>query len=244
MQGNETANDCLSGIGRHPKKRGIFVPMAVGVLDGNLGFADTSETGDGLGLGERRGVGGLQGAVQGSQNIFTAGEIDVSRVGDVPGGKEVGLTLPGTHRLDLAESRFRGLGLPGEQAKEILIALGGIETVAGDSGHRGRDVLCGQVSEKDRDEPGVHSAWTVDIFANKMSLPQGFPVYPRFFVTHDTFMIGLRTDHEDKVGMLDLRIHPEGPAFRRMGVVLVDNRVDTVSPKTVGEGKDAVGLFG
>ncbi len=73
-------------FGPDPPDEGVVGLVAVGVFEGQLGFADAAQAGDGLGEGGR--LAGGEGFLEGVQEVFPPGKVGVAEVGEVPDGGE------------------------------------------------------------------------------------------------------------------------------------------------------------
>jgi hypothetical protein len=68
----------------HPPHEVVFCGVAIGVLDGQLGFAHPAQAGDGLGEGDV--LAGGEGRAEGGQKVSPPGKVGVAAVGEVPDG--------------------------------------------------------------------------------------------------------------------------------------------------------------
>jgi len=65
-----------------------------------------------------------------------------------------------------------------------------------------------------------------------------FPTYSKpcsgLFFSHYAAIVGFGADNENEIGIPDIPVHPEGPAFFRVGFISVDNCINTIRPELVG----------
>ena len=99
--------------------------------------------------------------------------------------------------------------------------------------------------QEDRDEP---RAAVVDPFVDRVVDEVPFPVHAEALTwllqPHEAAAVGLGADHQDELGLIEVLLHPAGPALRRRGVdVAVEDHVDPAIAEGVGQGEDAVGML-
>ncbi len=75
----------LQGIGAHPEDGAILLAVAIGVFDGELGFADAAQATDGLHLADGDALAAAQLHVNLSQLLLARGEERIARERDIPG---------------------------------------------------------------------------------------------------------------------------------------------------------------
>ena len=84
--------DVGRGFGEYPPDEAVVAPVAVGVFEGELGFADPAEAAEGL--GDDRGRAGAEVLVEAPEQVLAAGEVGVSGEGGAEEGQVV-VGLPG-----------------------------------------------------------------------------------------------------------------------------------------------------
>ncbi len=159
-------------------------------------------------------------------------------------GGEAGTAFSRWEFTEFAEFAFFSSRLVGESSVESLVALVSIDAVMSGILERRGDMLNLARIEEDRDESGILRVCLVDVVVDELAFPFDAEAGAGFFMQDNTAVIGLGTDHYDKVRITDMAVHPSNPAFGGRGFILVEYGVDALSPEAVREGEDAVGMVG
>ena len=229
--------------------------MAEGVFDGRLRLADAPQPGDGLRQGGGRAGG--QGGFKLLEDRLAAREVGIARVGDVPPGPPRG----GQGARDGLRSWYRGQDLdraevgPGRGRLIGQVPVQGLVARVGQVERREpvigmppngvgdvRGLRAGK--QKDREEPRTAGLVVVDPVADQAPYPANPKALTRLLLAHDAAAVGLGADHQDELGLIEVPLHPVGPALRRRGVdVAVEDHVDPAVAQGIGQGEDAGGVL-
>jgi hypothetical protein len=221
----EAGDQRVAGIGAAPERSPVLVPMAVGVLDGGLRLADSTQPADGPRLRQRRRAAVGKGALQSLEVLFPAGEERAARR-EVP----VAVAIIGLAFLR-RQGRLSYARLAREEEAETLVA--GIDPKVLVSPDRQRNMRAVGLREQNRDEFLVDPAGLVQDLANDPCLPGGAQALPGLFLTIEPPLVGSGADYQHKLGGLDLPLPPQFPALRRKALVLIQHRVDAVRAQAV-----------
>src|SRR5450759_4290014 len=96
-----------------------------------------------------------------------------------------------------------------------------VNAVMSSSLKRCRNVLKFAVIEQHWNEFVVHTSSVVNVLVNQIAFPSNSQTFPRFLLTHYALVISLSADHQNKVSIANLFVHPSWPAFGRRSFILV-----------------------
>jgi hypothetical protein len=74
----------------------------------------------------------------------------------------------------------------------------------------------------------------------QLGLPKNATALRWFVSSLHADSVGIGTDYDDEIGLLDFTVHPHRPAVGRGWIVLIEHGVDAVLPETVGQSANAV----
>ena len=101
-----------------------------------------------------------------------------------------------------------------------------------------------RAGEQDRDEPRAAGLVVVDPVVDQAPFPAHPEALTGLLLAHDAAAVGLGADHQDELGLVEVPVHPAGPALRRRRVdVPVEDHVDPAVAEGVGQGEDAGGVL-
>ncbi len=84
--GNIPCDQFLPRLSRHPENGLVVLSMLIGVLDGDLGLANTTQSADGLWLGKGSRLPSLEGLGQSCQDLLASSKDEIVRVRNSPDG--------------------------------------------------------------------------------------------------------------------------------------------------------------
>ena len=106
------------------------------------------------------------------------------------------------------------------------------------------DVRGLRAGEQDRDEPRAAGLIVVDAVVDQLPFPAHAQALTGLLQAHDAAAVGLGADHQDELGLVEVPVHPAGPALLRRGMdVPVEDHVDPAIAEGIGQGEDAVGVL-
>jgi hypothetical protein len=220
----ESGNEILTQVGDGPEAEAIVGPMERGIFQRRLGLTHAAEPLNGLREG---------GEVARRKHFLESMEVFITP-------REVGVWTRNVPRLIDIARRFLG-GTEELSQSQITFSLGCNEA-------RIIPKEVGPVSDifgphDYRNELMVAAVGLVKVEADNGAFPGGATASRRLLAAFGAAAIGLGADNENEIGLVDLVVHPNRPAFGDPVLVLIDNDRAAILAKAVRQGQNRGFVF-
>ena len=97
--------------------------------------------------------------------------------------------------------------------------------------------------QQDWNESGTARLIVVNAVVDQVPLPPYAEALAELLLPHDAASVGLAADHQNKVRLIEARLHPARPALVGSGDVLIEDNLEPAVPQSVCQVEDAFGML-
>src|ERR1017187_1792229 len=131
-------------------------------------------------------------------------------------------------------------GLTRQMSVKAFVAFRSVDRVVGQPSNGPGHARRRYTLHQNRNESLYSCVCLIEMVVNQLGLPQNTAALKRFLSPLYAPSVDICANQCDKIGLLDLTIHPHRPAIRRRCIVLIEHRVDAVLAESVCQSENPV----